>query len=154
MSKKEFEKFANQEYKFGFKTDVKSNVFAKGLSEDVIRKISKRNKEPDFILEFRLKAYKHWLKMEEPDWALLDYPKIDYQDISYYAEPEKKEKLGSIDDVDPEVKRTFEKLGIPFERLKYGALPKYTSEEELQEILTDLFSIYEDLKIEFIKQYN
>ena len=113
MSKKEFEKIANQEYKFGFKTDIKTNVFAKGLSEDVIRRISKRNKEPDFILEFRLKAYKHWLKMEEPDWALLDYPKIDYQDISYYAEPEKKEKLASIDDVDPEVKRTFEKLGIP-----------------------------------------
>ena len=114
MSMKEFENIANKEYEFGFKTDIKSNVLKKGLNEDVIRQISKKNNEPDFILEFRLKAFKKWLEMDEPDWSYVDYPKIDYQDISYYAEPEKpKEKLKSMDDVDPELKKTFEKLGIP-----------------------------------------
>tara|TARA_E500000178_G_C17024883_1_gene757446 strand:+ start:695 stop:2134 length:1440 start_codon:yes stop_codon:yes gene_type:complete len=111
---KEFENIANKEYEFGFKTDIKSNVLKKGLNEDVIRQISKKNNEPDFILEFRLKAFKKWLEMDEPDWSYVDYPKINYQDISYYAEPEKpKEKLNSMDDVDPELKKTFEKLGIP-----------------------------------------
>ena len=114
MSTKEFENIANKEYEFGFKTNIKSNVFRKGLDEDVIREISKKNDEPDYILEFRLKAFKKWQTMQEPDWALLNYPEIDYQDISYYAEPEKpKEKLSSMDDVDPELKKTFEKLGIP-----------------------------------------
>ena len=119
MSLKEFSDIANKEYEYGFKTDIKTELIEKGLSEDIVRKISAKNNEPDFILEFRLKAYKHWLTMEEPDWALLDYPEIDYQALHYYAAPEKpKEKLKSMDDVDPELKRTFEKLGIPLNEQK------------------------------------
>ncbi|RAP30264.1 Fe-S cluster assembly protein SufB [Candidatus Marinamargulisbacteria bacterium SCGC AG-343-D04] len=118
MSLKEFEAIANKEYEYGFKTDIKTELIEKGLNEDVIRLISEKNKEPEFVLEFRLKAYRHWLKMEEPEWPLVDYPKIDYQDIHYYAAPEKKEKLKSMDDVDPELKRTFEKLGIPLQEQK------------------------------------
>ena len=119
MSLKEFSDIANKEYEYGFKTDIKTELIEKGLNEDIVRKISAKNNEPDFILEFRLKAYKHWLTMEEPDWALLNYPKIDYQDLHYYAAPEKpKEKLKSMDDVDPELKRTFEKLGIPLNEQK------------------------------------
>ena len=110
MSQKEFEKIVNKEYEYGFKTNIKSDVIEKGLNEDVIREISAKNDEPEFILEFRLKAFRHWLKMEEPDWSLVDYPDIDFQDISYYAAPVKnKEKLNSMDEVDPELKRTFEK---------------------------------------------
>ena len=113
MGMKEFEAIANKEYEHGFTTDIQSEVFEKGLNEEVIRKISERNNEPDFILDFRLKAYKHWLSMEEPDWALVDYPKINYQDIHYYAAPKQKEEKKSMDEVDPELKKTFEKLGIP-----------------------------------------
>ena len=119
MSLKEFSDIANKEYEYGFKTDIKTELIEKGLNEDIVRKISAKNNEPDFILEFRLKAFKHWLTMEEPDWALLNYPKIDYQALHYYAAPEKpKEKLKSMDDVDPELKRTFEKLGIPLNEQK------------------------------------
>jgi Fe-S cluster assembly protein SufB len=113
MSLKEFEKIANQDYKYGFKTDIKTEVFDKGLNEEIIKKISEKNDEPEFILKYRLKAYKHWLKLEEPDWALVDYPKIDYQDIHYYAAPKETKKLDSLDEVDPELLKTFEKLGIP-----------------------------------------
>eukprot|EP01047_Picozoa_sp_COSAG01_P006085 COSAG01_NODE_216_length_21695_cov_83.368772_23_plen_263_part_01 len=108
-----FQEIADKDYKFGFKTDIDTEIAPKGLSEDIVRLISSRKKEPAFMLEFRLKAYRHWIKMQEPDWALLHYPEIDFQDVHYYAEPKKKEKLDSMDDVDPELKRTFEKLGIP-----------------------------------------
>jgi Fe-S cluster assembly protein SufB len=103
----------NQPYKHGFVTDIESDVVAKGLSEDVIRLISSKKGEPEWLLEFRLKAYRHWLTMTEPAWPNVKYPKIDFQGISYYSAPKSKKKLASMDEVDPELLRTFEKLGVP-----------------------------------------
>ena len=102
----------NQPYKHGFVTDIESDVVAKGLSEDVIRLISAKKGEPEWLLEFRLKAYRHWLTMTEPAWPNVKYPKIDFQNISYFSAPKPK-KLASMDEVDPELLRTFEKLGVP-----------------------------------------
>ena len=102
----------NQPYKHGFVTDIESDVVAKGLSEDVIRLISAKKGEPEWLLEFRLNAYRHWLTMTEPVWPNVKYPKIDFQDISYFSAPKPK-KLASMDEVDPELLRTFEKLGVP-----------------------------------------
>ncbi|NNE99318.1 MAG: Fe-S cluster assembly protein SufB [Pyrinomonadaceae bacterium] len=109
----------NREYKYGFTTDIETDVIPKGLSEDTIRLISAKKNEPEWMLEFRLKAYRHWLKMTEPDyWANFDYPKVDFQDISYYAAPKEKEQKKSLDEVDPELLDTFEKLGIPISEQK------------------------------------
>lgn len=108
----------NDEYKYGFYTDIEMDFAPKGLNEDIIRLISAKKKEPDWLLEFRLKAFRHWLKMEEPDWALLHHPPIDYQDIIYYAAPKKKKELKSLDEVDPELLETFNKLGISLEEQK------------------------------------
>lgn len=106
------------EYKYGFVTDVETERFPKGLSEDVVRAISQKKEEPEWLLEFRLKAYRRWLEMEEPDWANIGYPAIDYQDICYYSAPKNKAKLNSLDEVDPEVLKTFERLGIPVDEQK------------------------------------
>jgi len=103
----------NQPYKHGFVTDIESDVAPKGLDESTIRMISAKKNEPEWLLEFRLKSYQAWLKMEEPTWANVHYPKIDLQAISYYAAPKQKPKLNSMDEVDPELLRTFEKLGVP-----------------------------------------
>lgn len=103
----------NQPYKHGFVTEIESDVAPKGLSEDTIRLISEKKNEPAWLLEFRLKAYQQWLKMEEPKWPNVKYPKIDFQAISYYSAPKPKQKLSSMDEVDPELLRTFEKLGVP-----------------------------------------
>ena len=103
----------NQPYKHGFVTDIESDVVAKGLSEDVIRLISAKKGEPEWLLEFRLSAFRHWLTMTEPTWPNVRYPKIDFQSISYYSAPKAREKLSSMDEVDPELLRTFEKLGVP-----------------------------------------
>ncbi|CAH1089942.1 Fe-S cluster assembly protein SufB [Candidatus Nitrotoga sp. 1052] len=103
----------NQPYKHGFVTSIESDVAPKGLNEDTIRMISAKKKEPEWLLEFRLKSYEAWLKMEEPAWPNVHYPKIDFQAISYYAAPKQKPKLKSMDEVDPELLRTFEKLGVP-----------------------------------------
>jgi len=103
----------NQPYKHGFVTDIESDVAPKGLNEDTIRMISAKKNEPEWLLEFRLKSYQAWLKMEEPKWPNVHYPKIDFQAISYYAAPKQKPKLKSMDEVDPELLRTFEKLGVP-----------------------------------------
>ncbi len=113
MANKLIQELANREYKYGFQTDIESDVIPKGLSEDTVRLISKLKKEPPFMLEFRLKAYRQWLKMKEPNWANVHYPPIDYQNIIYYSAPKTQEKLKSMDEVDPELKKTFEKLGIP-----------------------------------------
>ena len=102
----------NQPYKHGFVTDIESDVVPKGLSEDVIRMISAKKAEPEWLLEFRLQAYRHWLTMREPTWPNVKYPKINFQDISYFSAP-KPRKLASMDEVDPELLRTFEKLGVP-----------------------------------------
>ena len=106
------------DYKYGFVTDVETERLPKGLSEETVRAISKIKEEPQFMLDFRLKAYRKWLEMEEPNWANLGHPPIDYQDITYYSAPKKKPQLGSLDEVDPEVLRTFEKLGIPVDEQK------------------------------------
>lgn len=113
---KQLEDIINKDYKLGFETLVQSDTFEKGLNEDVIRAISAKKNEPQWLLDFRLKAYKKWLKMEEPNWAHLDYPKIDYQDIAYYSAPKK--ALDSLDEVDPEILKTYAKLGIPLEEQK------------------------------------
>ncbi len=106
------------EYKYGFVTDIETDVAPKGLNEDIIRFISHKKNEPEWLLEWRLKAYNGWLKMEEPTWPNVKYPPIDYQDIIYYAAPKQKEKLNSLDDIDPELKKTFDKLGISLEEQK------------------------------------
>jgi len=111
----------NQPYKHGFVTDIATEVVPKGLSEDVIRMISAKKKEPEWLLDFRLAAYRHWLTMEEPKWAHVSYPKIDFQDIIYFAQPKPKKQLASMDEVDPELRRTFEKLGVPLHEQKMMA---------------------------------
>ena len=103
----------NQPYKHGFVTEIESDVAPKGLNEDTIRLISTKKNEPEWLLDFRLKAYQQWLKMEEPKWSNVKYQKIDFQAISYYSAPKSKKKLASMDEVDPELLRTFEKLGVP-----------------------------------------
>jgi Fe-S cluster assembly protein SufB len=104
----------SQEYKYGFVTDIDSDSVAPGLSEDVIRFISAKKGEPDWLLEFRLKAYRHWLTLAEPDWARVSYTRPDFQKIVYYSAPKPKQpRFGSLDEVDPELLRTFEKLGVP-----------------------------------------
>lgn len=109
----------NQPYKYGFVTQIESETIPKGLNEDVVRTISAKKNEPEFMLEFRLRAYHQWLKMTEPEWAHVSYPPIDYQSVSYYSAPKQaKKKLESIDDVDPELLATFEKLGIPLSEQK------------------------------------
>ncbi|MDT8394108.1 MAG: Fe-S cluster assembly protein SufB [Bacteroidales bacterium] len=106
------------EYKYGFVTDIEMETAPKGLTEDTIRYISAKKNEPEFLLEARLKAFRHWQSMKEPDWAHVKYPPIDYQDIIYYAAPKKKKELESLDDVDPELLETFKKLGISLEEQK------------------------------------
>ncbi|MBX3616048.1 MULTISPECIES: Fe-S cluster assembly protein SufB [unclassified Nitrosomonas] len=103
----------NQPYKHGFVTEIESDVAPKGLNEDIIRLISAKKNEPEWLLTFRLEAYKTWLTMTEPKWQNVHYPSIDFQDISYYSAPKPKKKLSSMDEVDPELLRTFEKLGVP-----------------------------------------
>lgn len=103
------------EYKYGFVTDIDTHIIPVGLNEDVVRYISKTKGEPEWLLEFRLKAYRHWLTLDMPRWAHLDIPEIDFQSISYYAAPRTKSAPGSMDEVDPELRRTFDKLGIPLE---------------------------------------
>ncbi len=106
------EDFVNQPYKHGFTTAVEADVFAKGINEDVVRLISKKKQEPEWLLDFRLKAFRHWKTLEEPTWSNVTYPKIDFQDIAYFSAP-KPPKKKSMDEVDPELIRTFEKLGVP-----------------------------------------
>ena len=108
----------NSDYKYGFTSDVEMEEFPMGLSEDIIRAISAKKNEPEFLLEYRLKAYRHWLTLEEPEWPNVDYPPVNYQDLIYYAAPKKKPKLNSLDEADPELIKTFEKLGIPLNEQK------------------------------------
>jgi len=105
-------------YEFGWSSDIEQDFAPKGLNEETVRFISDKKGEPEWMLEWRLKAYRQWEKMEAPDWAKLDIPMIDYQDAYYYAEPKPREKLGSLDEVDPEILRVYEKLGIPIEEQK------------------------------------
>ena len=118
------EEFANRDYEWGFVTDIEADSAPPGLNEEIIRFISAKKNEPDFMLQWRLKAYRQWLTMEDPTrrkeserWAMVDYPDINYQDIIYYSAP-KQNTVESLDDVDPEILATYEKLGIPLEEQK------------------------------------
>ncbi|HLE31766.1 MAG TPA: Fe-S cluster assembly protein SufB, partial [Bacteroidota bacterium] len=106
------EQLANKEYKWGFITDIESDTAPKGLNEEIIRFISLKKNEPEWLLEWRLKAFRHWLTMKEPRWPNVRYEAIDYQDIIYYSAPKRKESLKSLSEVDPELLKTYEKLGI------------------------------------------
>jgi len=112
------EKWTTDGYRYGFVTDIESETIPPGLSEDVVREISRRKNEPEWMLEFRLKAYRHWLTMEPPDWAFLKIAPIDYQAVSYYSAPKSKPKLDSLDQVDPKLLETYKKLGIPLDEQK------------------------------------
>lgn len=112
------EEVTGAEYKYGFTTDVESDTIPKGLNEDVIRLISKKKEEPQWLLKHRLKAFESWKKMDEPDWANIKYKKPNYQDIIYYAAPKQKKELKSLDELDPEMKKTFDKLGISLDEQK------------------------------------
>ena len=114
-SKDIIDSLERSDYKYGFTSDIETETIPKGLNEEVIRLISRKKEEPEWMLESRLKAYRHWLTMDLPTWAHLDIPPIDFQDIIYFASPKKRKKLDSIDEIDPELKRTFDKLGIPLE---------------------------------------
>lgn len=105
----------DEEYKYGFVSNIDQDILEKGLSEDTIRFISAKKEEPEWLLEWRLKAYRHWLKMPMPSWQNVHFPPIDFQDISYYAAPKEQAKLNSLDELDPEIKSTYDKLGIPLE---------------------------------------
>jgi Fe-S cluster assembly protein SufB len=116
---------AQREYKWGFISDIEEDRVPKGLNEETIRLISAKKLEPEFMLEWRLKAYRHWTSLEasqaEPKWANVKYPPINYQAIAYYSAPKQKPKLESMDQVDPELLRTYEKLGIPLQEQKLFA---------------------------------
>ena len=118
MSNLEIQEIARQDYKYGFITDVESDTAPPGLNEDIIRFISAKKEEPEWLLEWRLKSFRHWLTMKEPAWANVHSPPIDYQATSYYSAPKQKKKLNSLDEVDPEVRATFTKLGISLEEQK------------------------------------
>jgi Fe-S cluster assembly protein SufB len=122
MSTNPIQDFAEQEYKWGFISNVEEERIPKGLNEDVVRLISAKKNEPEFMREWRLKAYRHWASLEkaqaEPKWANIKYPPIDYQDIVYYSAPKRKPELKSLDELDPEILRTYEKLGIPLQEQK------------------------------------
>ncbi|MXZ81264.1 MAG: Fe-S cluster assembly protein SufB [Gammaproteobacteria bacterium] len=115
---KELASLAQREYKEGFVTDIDADTLPPGLDEDVIRTISRKKEEPEFLLEWRLDAYRRWLDMEEPGWPHLHYPKIDFQQISYFSAPKQKKLLDSLDEVDPKLLETYEKLGIPLDEQK------------------------------------
>ena len=115
---KTIEELTNKEYKYGFVTDIEAVTLPKGLNEDIIGQLSAIKGEPDFLLEWRLKAFRHWKTMKEPHWANVKFPQIDYQDIHYYSAPKMKPKLNSLDEVDPELRATFDKLGISIDEQK------------------------------------
>jgi Fe-S cluster assembly protein SufB len=118
MSNLEIQEIASQEYKYGFVTNIEEDTVPPGLNEDIIRFISAKKEEPEWLLEWRLKSFRHWLTMKEPEWANVHYPPIDYQGIRYYSAPKQKKTLNSINEVDPELRATFEKLGISLEEQK------------------------------------
>jgi len=115
---KNITQLVNKTYQYGFSTNIEKDIIEKGLSEATVRLISKKKKEPEFLLKFRLKAYKKWQQMSEPEWAYLKFPQIDYQDITYYSAPKSQKKLNDLSEVDPELLKTFDKLGISLNEQK------------------------------------
>lgn len=118
MSTEILESFANRDYKWGFITEIESDTIPSGISEEVVRLISMKKNEPEWMTEWRLKAYRKWITMKPPQWVNVYYPPIDFQDITYYSAPKSMPKLESLDEVDPEIRKTFDKLGIPLEEQK------------------------------------
>jgi Fe-S cluster assembly protein SufB len=118
MANQDLKEIADREYKYGFESAIEADQVPRGLNEDIVRLISKKKNEPAFMLDWRLKAFKHWLGMTEPTWANVHYPKIDYNNVIYYSAPKPKKKLNSMDEVDPEIRATFDKLGIPLDEQK------------------------------------
>lgn len=118
QEKRDIQQMLNRPYKYGFQTIIESDTFPKGLDEDVVRAISAKKGEPEWMLEFRLRAFRKWLTMEDPSWSDNTYPAINFQDYSYYSQPKMKEKKASLDEVDPELLKTFDKLGIPLNEQK------------------------------------
>ncbi|HEY6437058.1 MAG TPA: Fe-S cluster assembly protein SufB, partial [Ignavibacteriaceae bacterium] len=112
------EELANKEYKYGFVSEIEADTLPNGLNEDIIRQLSAKKNEPEFMFEWRLKAYRHWLTMKEPHWANVQYKPVNYQDISYYSAPKKKPTLKSLDEVDPELLDVYKKLGISLDEQK------------------------------------
>src|SRR5215211_738613 len=106
------------QYRYGFETLIETDKAPKGLSEDTVRFISAKKNEPAWMLEWRLEAYRRWLTMTEPTWARVNYPRIDYQDLYYYSAPKPKKQIGSLDEIDPEILKTYEKLGIPLREVE------------------------------------
>lgn len=169
MSDVQAEDVVKEEYKYGFSTDIEVDQIEKGLNEDIIRFISAKKNEPEWLLEYRLNAFEHWLSLEEPEWAHLKYPKIDYQNITYYSAPKSvasEDKPKSLDEIDPELLKTFEKLGIPlseqkrltgvavdavFDSVSLGT----TNQEELDKVGVVFCSISEAVKThpELVKKY-
>lgn len=160
------EEFKASDYKYGFYTDIETEEFPKGLNEEIIKMISAKKEEPEWLLEYRLKAYKHWLTMEHPNWAKLNIPPVDFQDLRYYSAPKEKELKDSVDDVDPELLATFEKLGIPLdEQMALAGVAvdavfdsvsvKTTHREELEKSGVIFCSISEAVKEypELVKKY-
>jgi Fe-S cluster assembly protein SufB len=153
------EKVTNKEYEFGFVTDIETDFAPKGLNEDIIRLISAKKEEPEWLLEFRLKAYRQWLTMKQPTWAHLNIPPIDYQDIIYYAAPKKKKELQSLDEVDPELLDTFNKLGISLDeqkRLTGVAVDAVMDSTSVKTTFQDTLSKYGIIFMSFseaVKQY-
>jgi Fe-S cluster assembly protein SufB len=131
-------------YKWGFETAIEMDLAPKGLNEDIIRLISARKEEPEWLLEWRLKAYAAWLKMTEPHWARVDHPPIDYQDLHYYAAPKKKAGPRSLDEVDPELLRTYEKLGIP---LKERALLAGVDPDTVQQTQVAVDAVFDSVSV-------
>jgi Fe-S cluster assembly protein SufB len=118
MANELIEEHLQNDYKWGFTTNIEADEAPKGLNEDIIKFISAKKNEPEWLLEFRLKAFRNWQNMVEPDWAHVHYPKPNFQDIIYYSAPKPKKELASLDEVDPELLKTFEKLGISLEEQK------------------------------------
>lgn len=160
------EDILNSEYKYGFYTDIETAEFPKGLNEDIIRLISKKKDEPEWLLEFRLKAYRHFLTLTPPKWAKLEIPEIDLQDLYYYSAPKKMEEKKSLDEIDPELLATFEKLGIPLNEQKRisgvavdavfdSVSVATTHKEELEKVGVIFCSISEAVKEhpELVKKY-
>ncbi len=158
--------FAEKQYEYGFTTDVHTEIIERGLNEDIIRLISAKKEEPDWMLDFRLRAYRHWLTMETPDWAHVNLPPLDYQAISYYADPTKKQRDEGKKEIDPELLKTFDKLGIPLEeRMQLAGVAvdavmdsvsvKTTFKEKLQEKGIIFCSISEAVREnpELVKKY-
>jgi len=156
----------NSDYKYGFYTDIETEEFPKGLSEDIVRMISAKKDEPTWLLDFRLKAYKHWLTLKSPLWAKLEIPEIDYQALYYYSVPKKKDAVLSLDQIDPELLATFEKLGIPLNEQKRisgvavdavfdSVSVATTHKEELEKVGVIFCSISEAVKEhpELVKKY-